>query len=105
MERKIVVSTYNSIEIEGHEVVRLCTPYAGPYYYNMLNLGPCTVYMRDDDDPDEDDERSLTLPPHIADNLVLIPDGPEGLRLKAGPPCTAHAGPPRARITMRLVRG
>ena len=105
MERRVVVSTYNTIDIEDGEVVRLVTPYAGPYYYNVLNLGPCTVYMRDDVDPDPDDEKSLTLPPNVADNLVLIPDGPEGLRLKAGAPCTGHVGPPRSRITMRLVRG
>lgn len=112
-ERTVVVSTYNTIELEEHEVVRLVTPYSGPYYYNVLNLGPCTIYIRDDHDPEPGDEKSVTLPPLAADNLVLIPDGPVGLRLKAGPPCikTKHETAehlddhPKSKLTMRLVRG
>ena len=105
-ERRVVVSTYNSIDLDDNDVVRLVTPYSGPYYYNILNVGPSTVYMRDDEDPDPDDEKSLTLPPNTADNLVLIPDGPEGLRLIAGPPSSpGHVGPPTSKVTMRLVRG
>ena len=105
-ERRIVVSTYNSIDLDADDVVLLVTPYSGPYYYNVFNIGPSTVYIRDDRDPDPDDEKSETLPPNCADNLMLIPDGPEGLRLIAGPPnAPGHIGPPKSKITMRLVRG
>jgi hypothetical protein len=90
--------------MQGIEVIRLVTPFAGPYYYNVLNLGPSTIYIREDADPGPNDEKSVTLPPYTADNLVLIPDGPRGLRLKAGQP-PPHPTPARAKITMRLVRG
>jgi len=93
----VTVATYNTLELTAHHVYHLVTPYAGAYYYNILNLGPAAVYIRADDDPDFDDEESETLPAGHADNLILVPDGPEGLRVMA------HV--PHATITLRLVRG
>lgn len=88
----VTISTYNTILLRGGDIYELRTPYAGPYYYNVLNLGPCTVYIRADRDPDVDDARSETLPPFHADNLIVVPEGTEGLRFLAGPPCAEGAG-------------
>lgn len=110
------VSTYNTITLSDGDVWTLKTPFCGAYYYNILNLGPCTVYIRADADPSPNDPESEVLPPYCADNLVTVPDGTKGLRFVAGPPCVAGngMGPPPcatgakgcvATITVRLVRG
>ena len=106
----VTLSTYNTIEMESDHVYELVTPYSGTYAYNVLNLGPCTVYIRADDDPDPDDPESETLPPRHADNGILVPDGPAGLRFVVGPPCEDEDGngddrPRPTVITVRLVRG
>lgn len=112
----VTVATYNTITLSGGNVFTLKTPYCGAYYFDILNLGPCTVYIRADADPSPNDPQSETLPPFCADNQVLVPDGTVGLRFVAGPPCVAGNGfgPPPcaseskgcgATITVRLVRG
>jgi hypothetical protein len=72
------------------------TPYAGAYYVNILNLGKGAIYIRADQDPDDDDPESEKLPAGHADNLILVPDGPAGLRVLAGDDTT---------VVLRLVRG
>ena len=112
----VTVATYNTVTLSDDNVYTLVTPFCGPYYFNILNLGPCTVYIRADADPAPGDPKSGALPPYCADNLVLVPDGVKGLRFVAGPPCVAGngLGPPPcatgatgcvATITVRLVRG
>ena len=116
VSESVTVATYNTVTLSDDNVFTLVTPHCGPYYYNIYNLGPCTVYIRDDADPTVDDPNSVMLPPYAADNLVLLPEGTTGLRFLAGPPCVAGngLGPPPcatgakgcvATITMRLVRG
>lgn len=109
----VTLGTYNTVALASGGVYYLVTPYAGPYYYNVLNLGPCTVYMRADADPVAGDPLSVTLPPGCADNLVVIPEGTDGLGLVAGPPCIPATGQGScapdaqdcATVTLRLVRG
>ena len=112
----VTVTTYNTVTLSDNTVYTLVTQYCGPVYYNVLNLGPCTVYIRADADPAVNDPESEMLPPYSADNLMLIPEGTVGLRFLAGPPCVAGngLGPPPcatgakgcvATITLRLVRG
>lgn len=120
----VTISTYNTILLRSLEVYELRTRYCGAVYLNVLNLGPCTVYIRGDRDPEVDDREAETLPPFCADNLILVPDGEAGLRFLAGPPCiegpgeapTPCDGHPSgggggtqlvgsATITVRLVRG
>lgn len=114
--QSVTVNTYNTITLSNSDVYTLATPFCGAYYYDILNLGPCTVYFRADADPKVNDPQSETLPPYCADNLVLVPDGTQGLRFLAGPPCVPGngLGPPPcatgakgcvATITVRLVRG
>lgn len=103
----VMVHTYNTLELTAGDVYHLVTPYAGPYaplageasavYVNVLNLGPGNVYIRADDDPADGDPQSETLPPGHADNLILVPDGPQGLRFLAMGALTT--------ITIRLVQG
>lgn len=113
-DENVTIDKLNTITLSDGEVFVLKTKYCGAYYYNILNLGPCTVYIRADHDPAPNDPHSETLPPYCADNLVLVPEGTEGLRFIAGPPCVAGngLGPPPcktgakgcvATITVRLV--
>lgn len=112
----VTVGSYNTFTLSDGEILTVVTAFCGPFYYNILNLGPCTVYIRGDADPAANDPQSETLPPFCADNLVLVPDGTKGLRFVAGPPCVPGngMGPPPcasgargcvATITIRLVRG
>jgi hypothetical protein len=112
----ITVTTYNTVTLSDNNIYTLVTPYAGPYYLDIFNLGPCTVYFRADADPAVNDPNSEMLPPYAADNLVFVCEGTVGLRFLAGPPCVAGnaLGPPPcasgavgcvATITVRLVRG
>lgn len=116
----ITLATYNTIPLVASEVYHLVTPYDGAYYYNILNLGPCTVYLRADRDPEPGDRETGTLPPFAADNLIAVCCGPQGLRVVAGPPCVAGNGqaPPCSKdddkddrpevcatISVRLVSG
>ena len=114
--QNVTVATYNTVTLSDGNVFTLVTPFCGVFYYNILNLGPCTVYIRADADPAPNDPESETLPPGVADNLVVVPDGTQGLRFVAGAPCVAGnaLGPPPcasgakgcvATITVRLVRG
>lgn len=115
--QKVTIGTYNTITLSNDDVFTLVTPFCGPYYYDVFNLGPCTVYIRADADPAVGDPKSETLPPFCADNLILVPEGTTGLRFIAGPPCAgacgAGFGPPPcatgnqgciATITVRLVQ-
>lgn len=114
----VTVATYNTITLSDGNVFTLTTPFCGAYYYNIFNLGPCTVYIRADADPAPGDPQSEMLPPGCADNLVLVPDGTVGLRFLAGPPCVPGFGMGvpycaggstgagcSTTITVRLVRG
>ena len=114
----VTIATYNTITLSDGNVYTMVSEYCGPYYCDILNLGPCTVYIRADADPAVNDPQSETLPPYCADNLVLVPDGTVGLRFLAGPPCIPGRGmgvPYCAggstgqgcvtTITVRLVRG
>jgi hypothetical protein len=82
------------------EVYELVVPFASPsgggYYCNLLNLGPGTLYLREGADPDPNDPQTETLPAMVADNLILAPDAPRGLRVMADQ---------NGKITARLIRG
>jgi FtsP/CotA-like multicopper oxidase with cupredoxin domain len=106
VSRTVVLSTFNTISIAPGEVVLCVTQFPGLHYYNVMNLGPCTLYYRDDVNPGSTDARSLTLPPSTADNLVIIPNGPVGLRFMTDGPCVeSFADDPVTTMTLRLVRG
>jgi hypothetical protein len=83
----VTLKPFNTIHLEHDEVCHLVTAHCGSYAVNILNLGPCTVYIRADADPHVNDPDSETLPPGSADNMLHIPDGPHGLRVIAGAPC------------------
>ena len=115
--QSVTLATFNRITLSDGNVYTLVTPYCRAYYYNVFNLGPCTVYIRGDADPAVDDPQSEVLPPGCADNLILVGDGTVGLRFLAGPPCLPGFGrafPPcaggspgagcAATITVRLVQ-
>lgn len=114
-DESVTVATFNTIVLSAGNVYNLTPGFCGPYFYDILNLGPCTVYIRADADPSPGDPASETLPPGFADNLVLV-DGVTGLRFLAACPCVAGPGlgPPPcasgatgcvATITVRMVRG
>lgn len=118
--QEVTLQTFNTLRLEHEKVYKLVTKFCGAYYVNILNLGPCTVYLRDDGDPAVNDPDSETLPPGSADNLLLVPEGVNGLRVLAGAPCVCEvlqeiadpkcdATEPEigrgATITVRLVRG
>lgn len=86
----ITVQAYNTIKLVNGTLYSLVTPFCGTYFFNILNLGPCTVYLRGDGDPAVNDPASETLPPGAADNLLPVADGVQGIRLIAGPPCTCE---------------
>lgn len=56
----------------------------GPVYYNLLNLGPDSVYLRQGADPIVGNPNSETLPAMAADNMILVANAQEGLRVRAG---------------------
>ena len=131
VDRVVTITTFNTIFLANNEVVQLVTPYSGPYYFNVMNLGPCTVYYAEDHDPFPGDPNSSVIPPGSSDNGILVCCGggdcgtdngqahSPGLRVTAGPPCVCGPGlgppqcpppggkPPKcpATITVRLVRG
>ena len=123
VDRTVTVTTFNTVFLGNGEVVMLVAPYSGPYFFNLMNLGPCTVYYAEDHDPAPGDPDSSVLPPGSADNNIVVlsgcsgPPGAEGLRVTAGPPCACGPGlgppppsggkPPQcpATITVRVVRG
>jgi len=119
---RLVLGTYNTFVLMAGHVYALATEFCGAYYYHVLNLGPCTLYIAEQD-PEVLGERSEIIPPFTSDNLILVPDGPEGLQFLAGPPSLKPPWTPRvcgdepppeppedaliqyAVVTVRLVRG
>ena len=116
------IQSMNTFQLEHGEVYHLVVEYCGAYHVNILNLGPCTIYIREDADPVINDPMTETLPPGTADNQVLVANGPAGIRVLAGPPCACEIlqrldesgceiTEPRpligrgASISVRLVRG
>jgi len=114
----VILATYNTIFLTPFHVYILVTPYSGAYFLNILNLGPATVYIRADPDPVPSDPETETLPAFCADNAILVPDGPAGLRVMAerfesggngeherseGNGDNGHEQ--QTRVTVRLVRG
>lgn len=92
----LVLATYNTFVLTAHHVYHLVTPYSGAYYYNILNVGPAAIHIRADQDPSIGDDEAELLPAGHADNLILVPDGPAGLRVIADAVAT---------VVLRLVRG
>ena len=96
----VTLATYNTLTLVAWEVYELVAPFANPlaggYYCSILNLGPGTVYLRETEDPDPNDPATETLPPLVADNLIVTPDSPRGLLVMADQ---------NGRITARVVRG
>ena len=113
VDRVVTVTTYNTVFLANGEVVQLVTPYSGPYYFNIMNLGPCTVYYADDHDPFPGDSNSSVMPPGGGDNGIFVccgggdcgdgnggggggggggGDHSPGLRVTAGPPCACGPG-------------
>jgi hypothetical protein len=87
----VPVLTFATITIPAGETMQLVTSESGPtigpgpVYYNVLNLGPDVVYLRQGQDPAPGDPHSETLPALAADNMIFVPDATEGLRILAGP--------------------
>jgi hypothetical protein len=76
--------TYNTIAIPAGETYQLVTsenPPAGPFYFNVLNLGPGAVYLSDQ--PGAAFADSETLPANFADNGIFISQGTTGLYVTA----------------------
>lgn len=98
------LQTYNTLFLKPYDIYILVTPFAGTYYYNILNLGPGNVYLRGDGDPVVGGAATETLPASTADNAILVPDGLAGLRVMCDPH-SAEEPDVHTRITVRLVRG
>ena len=95
----VTLTTFNTIQLPAGTVTTLVTSVARPapqVYYNILNLGPSTVYFRANADPSATDPQSETLPAGLADNGVLVPDGTVGLRFLAAAATS---------LTIRVVPG
>jgi len=106
----VTLKTFNTITLDHETLCHLVTGFCGSYRVNILNLGPCTVYYRADADPAVNDPESITLPPGTADNGIVIPDGPAGLRVIAGAPCVCQVlqdidNPDCAALTPLIGRG
>lgn len=79
-----LLATYNTIAIPAGETYQLVTsenPPAGPFYYNILNLGPGAVSFSDEAGAAYADTE--TLPANFADNGIFIGDGTVGLFVTA----------------------
>lgn len=87
----LAVGSTNTFQLAGDTIYTLVSEYCGSYSIDMLNLGPCTVYLRYGADPAVNDPASLTLPFGSAYNGFRIPDGTVGLRATTGPPCVWQA--------------
>lgn len=75
---------FNTIPVTAGTVYRLVT--RDPtrlVYFNLLNLGPGTLYYRAVGDPAVNDPQSAVLPALAADNQIPIYDGARGLGVLA----------------------
>lgn len=84
----VALVDFNTVVLPAGQVYQLVTsvgPLAGPFLYNILNMGPDAIYMRDTPDPAPGDPGSVTLPALAADNGVFVAEGTRGLRVMAGP--------------------
>lgn len=90
VDQILYLTIYNSVPIPQGQNWQLAVSGAaalgaGPFIYNVLNLGPGEIYMRGDGaDPFPGDWRTETLPANTADNGIFIYDGQLGLRVFAG---------------------
>lgn len=78
----ILLYTYNTVVVPAGQVLQLCTsgsPGAGPFYYNVLNLGSGTVYFSDSQAPVAGAPNVMPLPPNIAYNGMFIGEGARGV--------------------------
>lgn len=84
----VILTDFNTIVLLAGQAYQLVTsqaPPAGAFIYNILNLGPGSIYMRDNQDPAVGDPLSETLPANAADNGIFVGEGTQGLRVLAGP--------------------
>lgn len=84
----LILTDFNTVVLPAGQVYQLVTsqaPPAGPFLYNILNLGPDAIYMRDSQDPVIGDPASEILPALAADNGIFVGEGTVGLRVLAGP--------------------
>lgn len=78
----ILLATYNTIPISAGQVYQLvasASPGAGPFYYNVLNLGSGYVYFSDSEAPVAGDQNTMGLPPNFAYNGMFIGEGTRGV--------------------------
>lgn len=96
----LALTTYNTITIPAGQVYQLVTsagPPAGPFYYNVLNLGPAQIYIAAGRDPVEGAADVETLPANWADNAIFVSEGTVGLSILAGAAASAT-------ITVRVAQ-
>ena len=74
--------TYNTIAVPAGQVLQLVSssaPGAGPWYYNVLNMGGGSVYFSDSETPTAGAPNTMTLPSGIAYNGMFIGEGTRGV--------------------------
>lgn len=84
----VTLTDFNTIVLPAGQVYQLVTSHAapaGPFLYNVLNMGPDVIYMRDTSNPAPGDPNSEMLPASAADNGIFVGEGTQGLRVMAGP--------------------
>ena len=110
---ELTITTYATLELATGEVYQLHAG-TGLKYFNVFNLGPGTLYLRQDAYPAPHDPKSEMLPPGCADNLIWIPERSPDLKVITGPPFAEEEDddsgvpppePSHTTITMRVVPG
>lgn len=103
----VLVTTYNTISIPSGNTATVVTsesPPAGPFYYNVLNLGPAVVYLTDNSNPQPAASNVETLPNNMADNGIFIAEGTKGLNILAGNVDSNGSPQSTASVTIRVVQ-
>ena len=78
----VLLGTYNTLTISPGQVYQLVTsvsPGAGPFFYNVLNLGAGYVYFSDSQTPVAGTPNTMGLPSGIAYNGMFIGEGTRGV--------------------------
>lgn len=78
----VLLTTYNTLAIAPGQVYQLVTsasPGAGPFYYNVLNLGAGYVYFSDSETPVAGTQNTMGLPSGLAYNGMFIGEGTRGV--------------------------
>lgn len=78
----VVLTTYNTVTVPAGTVCQLVTSMnlpAGPFYYNILNMGPGSVYIAYGEPVAAGAPNVETLPANYADNGIFVGEGSAGI--------------------------